>query len=543
MLNLVGVALWIPAVVLAADHWLEKRRPVVAVALMGLMGLQFLVGFLQVSLYLLFALFAYPVLERRRGSRMSTRRAARVVAEFTAMTLGGAALAAVQLLPHFELIARSHREAVPAVWRFVNWEYLRHLISLISPDHFGSPVGNTYHGALNYTEMCGYVGLLPALAALAGACRWGRRGAAYFSAVAFGALLVYLETPLNSLLWYVVPGYRLGIGSTRIVCLLTFAIAGLAGIGFDGLVKGSGAWRRWRYALCSVVFLLSFVELERFGRHHLTSVRESTVYPAVEAVDFMRRTPGPWRMMSTPGVFPPNSAMAYGLEAVEGYESLFPRRYREYMTKIDASVSRDPNFHGIVLSRYDSPLLDLLNVRFLVTDQQLSAPDLRLVYEDGVRIYERASALPRAFVVWRYRRLPDPRAVLDALGGADFRPAEEVLLEDEPQLPGVVGKGDADVRFEAYEAGRVTLRARLSAPGLLILADSHYPGWEVRVDGRPRSILVADYILRSVALDAGAHRVEFVFRPWSFWLGSVISTAAFFGILAAVIAYRAAGRA
>jgi hypothetical protein len=523
MLNLVGVALWIPLVVLATDRWMEKKSPGTALFLAGLVGLQFLVGFLQVSLYLLLAAFGYAALKAWRVSAGSVRHVAVTTGGLAAISLGGGALAAVQLAPHAELIAWSHREATPVVWQLLNPAHLRHLVTLAFPDYFGSPVGNTYRGAPNYTELCGYVGVLPLLAALAGARRLERPGTRYFILLALVALLVYLETPLNAVLGYVVPGYRLGIGSSRIVCLFTFAAAGLAGIGFDGLVRAGSTGRGWRGALAVLLFAGSLWDLLAFGGRHLTTVDEKTVYPPTGAVEFLRRTPGRWRMLSTPGVFPPNSAMAYGLDTIEGYESLFLRRYREYMTVVDASVAEDPNYHGIVLREHESPLLDLLNVRFVVTDQPLAADGLRLVYDEGVRIYERRRALPRAFVVWRYRKLADSRAVLDALRKGDLHPSDEALLTEEPGLVSGDGGGTADVAFDSCEAERVVLRARLSAPGLLVLGDAFYPGWEVLVDGVRRPLLVADYIVRAVKVEAGDHRVEFVFRPISFRLGAAIS--------------------
>ena len=37
-----------------------------------------------------------------------------------------------------------------------------------------------------------------------------------------------------------------------------------------------------------------------------------------------------------------------------------------------------------------------------------------------------------------------------------------------------------------HEPQRVELRASLDQPGLVILADTYYPGWRLTIDGRPR---------------------------------------------------------
>ena len=58
-----------------------------------------------------------------------------------------------------------------------------------------------------------------------------------------------------------------------------------------------------------------------------------------------------------------------------------------------------------------------------------------------------------------------------------------------------------------------------------MLTDVHYPGWEVRVDGRERPLERVDYLLRGVALDPGRHEVELLYRPASWDAARSISLA------------------
>ena len=54
-----------------------------------------------------------------------------------------------------------------------------------------------------------------------------------------------------------------------------------------------------------------------------------------------------------------------------------------------------------------------------------------------------------------------------------------------------------------------------TAPGVLVVSETDYPGWSATVDGKPAPLLRADYAFRGVALSAGPHRIErrFVSRP------------------------------
>ena len=58
-----------------------------------------------------------------------------------------------------------------------------------------------------------------------------------------------------------------------------------------------------------------------------------------------------------------------------------------------------------------------------------------------------------------------------------------------------------------------------NSPGYLVLLDSYYPGWHAYVDGKEARILAANYAFRAVEVRAGKHRVEFLYRPRSFYAG------------------------
>jgi len=88
-----------------------------------------------------------------------------------------------------------------------------------------------------------------------------------------------------------------------------------------------------------------------------------------------------------------------------------------------------------------------------------------------------------------------------------------------------------------YSDTQVKIRASLNNAGVLVLADSFYSGWRVYVNGQEREILKAIFF-RGVALPAGTHIVEFLYRPRSFALGLAVSLAT----LGAVILVSVAGR-
>jgi hypothetical protein len=89
---------------------------------------------------------------------------------------------------------------------------------------------------------------------------------------------------------------------------------------------------------------------------------------------------------------------------------------------------------------------------------------------------------------------------------------------------------------------RTELEVELSRPGILVLADSCFPGWEVTVDGERQDPLCANYLVRGVELEEGHHLVRFSYRPVSVRWGALASGGAAIVVLA-IFGRAALGRA
>ena len=81
----------------------------------------------------------------------------------------------------------------------------------------------------------------------------------------------------------------------------------------------------------------------------------------------------------------------------------------------------------------------------------------------------------------------------------------------------------AEARILGYGNHRVNIQASLDSPGILVLADSFYPGWNAYVNGRQEKIYRANLFFRAVRLSAGTHNVEFLYEPRSFAIGRAVS--------------------
>lgn len=246
-----------------------------------------------------------------------------------------------------------------------------------------------------------------------------------------------------------------------------------------------------------------------------------------------------------------NTPMFWNLYDVRGYDSIIPAQYARYMGLIqpqgDLLYNRIAPIYAPGYAALDSALLDLLGVRYVLTTTYIPNPGYRLVYDGELRVYENLDALPRAFIV--------PTAHQVAAEEMDYalrslNPRCKVILEEDadvahamrgPFLPQTEDCPLHPAQVLQYTSNEVRVRARLDAPGWLVLADSYFPGWkayrrpvggETLAEGVPESeltIYLANGNFRTVYLEAGDWEVRFVYSPLSVKLG------AFGSFIAAVI--------
>jgi len=239
-----SVAAWLPLALVGVELALRRNTP----AWLGLtalaLGMQFLAGHLQISLYVLVELAAYALFRllgsmRERGPARTAAYAGMIVAA----SATGALLAGCQLGPSFEFVKLNYRAGGTSYQTQVEHALApQQALLLLMPDAFGNPVDGNNWGTdwpgrahRSYIETAWYMGVIPLLLAIVavvlrrGGQRWFWAGMFVVAAgLAFG-------TPLNGL-FRVLPGYDQLTGVGRAVVLACTAGAVLAGLGLDALM-------------------------------------------------------------------------------------------------------------------------------------------------------------------------------------------------------------------------------------------------------------------------------------------------------------------
>ncbi|MBN1246828.1 MAG: oligosaccharide flippase family protein [Anaerolineae bacterium] len=311
------------------------------------------------------------------------------------------------------------------------------------------------------------------------------------------------------------------------------------------LPRRLGRMPLWQ-VLATVVVL---ADLLAFGAGFNPAVDPDLLTYTPPVVDFLKQDADLWRFSTFDphgrNTFNMNVGMFFDLQDVRGYDSLFSGQYARYMGWIEPQgllpYNRISPFRQF--SSLDSPLTDLLNVKYILTEEEIPLPKYELVYQDAsVRVYENLGVAPHAFTlpVETTVEVPDVDAVGEALltydprfyavvessaaGWAGERPQDLVVMT----VP-VPGEPVAQP-IPAYGANEIIIDATVEGPSWLILADAFAPGWKAFVrplgagQDQEAEVPIARVAgnFRAVRLDESA-TVRFKYSPNSVKIGAFLS--------------------
>jgi hypothetical protein len=234
------------------------------------------------------------------------------------------------------------------------------------------------------------------------------------------------------------------------------------------------------------------------------------------------------------------------------YETLIPNtgifHGFDYMQELDALGTKPYHLFLKVAQKLPAErlylLLGRLNVKYLNSFRALPEGAVTLVRhlpEYPSWLYRINRVIPRTYIVSKVIVEGDPLKTLDRLSSAEFDPFTEVVLEQ--ALPLSANKDfNSQAQLLRYTNHHVTIQASLNRPGILVLADSFYPGWRAYVEGKESEILRANLFFRGILLPPGNHRVVFRYEPNSFRYGLIVTATTLLSLLIFFVKDRLAGR-
>ena len=584
--SIANAACWLPLALTLLERAVARKHCRFLLCFGIVFGLQHLSGNAQTAYYsgvLYLFYFPFRLFNNQRdipaGSRKPSLTSSvlslfrnRLTWLFAGVLILGSLLAAIQLIPTYEMVSLSQRSGGVTFQYASSYPYdPRDFWTFFYP-YVNGDIGNlTYSGKGIFWEDYGYVGAVTLLLALSAPLRWWRNWHVRFfsvSAVVSYLLVLGPATPVYRFVFDYVPGMNYFRFPTRLLFITDGSLAVLAALGLtrfaqqflDRAPKSEtpSLLRHRRSPLVQAVFLLVVIcDLLYFQLRQNPIVDSAKWMAPPKTVEILKQDPSLFRMFCVGGnqahrrafrqaggwegdlqpfveqreFLQPSSNVLYGISSPNGYANLTPK----YIIDIWGDQNRAGIITRTASTQGDSfqptsafwKLMRMHNVKYLTSFWRFApAPNLRpLGMYGGAYLYQNSDFLSRAYLVNDVLPVADDAIALRMLTSDEFVPERSVVLEAMPPdfRPGEGAPGNVEIT--QYTPNQAEMKVQTARDAILVFSDSYYPGWIAEIDGSPTTIYRANVTQRAVVVPAGEHRVSFRFRPASVVVGFWVSGA------------------
>ena len=311
------------------------------------------------------------------------------------------------------------------------------------------------------------------------------------------------------------------LGAVLRWCLVGGAAAGLIAL---------AAWRpRLGTLAAGLAVALTVADLVSLGRGYHPAVDPATVdVPAPPSVRFLQEASADGtRSMGEGFTWPANLSARF--ETLDPREHELPsieRTHRLWLALGGVGVGNTKQRKIFPVAPGTDRLADLFAVRWLYAPTLAAAP--RTGYRpiaEAPNVVENLDALPRAWVAHAWRGANGADAALAAVAASTT-----AQLRDAPVIEGLAPQPSPNspaqpARVISEDAEEIVLSADAGSGGVLVLADTFYPGWRAEVDGREAEIRPANAAFRAIVLPPGRHEVRFAYESaavrWG-WIATLL---------------------
>lgn len=165
-------------------------------------------------------------------------------------------------------------------------------------------------------------------------------------------------------------------------------------------------------------------------------------------------------------------------------------------------------------------VMQFMNVKYLISQQQLNQPDLQLVQSDPQQqlfTYLYKNHLDRGFFVGAYKKIEDEFERVREINNPSFKPDSVAILETD--LDKDIAMPDSSFsKVAEFNPNLVRFETFTDKQTLFVISENFYPpGWHVSLDGEAvDQVYKTNHAIQSIVLPQGNHIVELKFAPESY---------------------------
>lgn len=296
---------------------------------------------------------------------------------------------------------------------------------------------------------------------------------------------------------------------------------------------------KYRKKIAWLIILLAFIDLILFGLKFNRPMKGQLLYkdvPIADKIGSLKPSSriirhGPLTVQTTP--FFPNMGLRLGMFDAQGYIALSQRKYGDLWNHMhpDPKIATSVGIYNISDTQiYSSPLLDMMNIGFVLSLEPISAPGIELwdnKITSSFYVYRNPDVLPRLYGTRNLRVITNDRDILNILKSKSFHPAHETVVESKNN-DGFRGEKGSILEVEITKLGLDHVEAEVDwgVPGALFRSESFNKNWRATIDGENVQVLRANYAFQAIIVPAGKHEIRFFYDTstvrWSILI-SIIS--------------------
>lgn len=169
------------------------------------------------------------------------------------------------------------------------------------------------------------------------------------------------------------------------------------------------------------------------------------------------------------------------------------------------------------------PVLDMLDVRYVISRDKIEDENLELLQSRPVFIYHNPLASGRFYFPTRLIKV-DYENIWDSLTlYMEMLPYQAALVPSDTEVRTEVNMDGPVARLVVEEDNYLELEVQCSSPAFIVLADQYYPGWKAYCDDKEVPVIRTNGFLRGVDIPSGTGKLTLTYSPFRYYLGAIIS--------------------
>jgi hypothetical protein len=263
-----------------------------------------------------------------------------------------------------------------------------------------------------------------------------------------------------------------------------------------------------------IIMIINIIDLANIhSRHHGKFIDQKKMerqYFAKTSTDqFLLEDKNIHRIYPAGNLFSDNR-WAYYHQTIGGYSAI-------KMYTIEELIENNLNHSIDKLLPINWNVLQFLNVKYVLIQQEVNHPKLKLVHTDntiGLYTYLYRDHLHRGFFVGNYKVIEDEFERLNFINSPNFKVGTTAIVE-EPLNIAINTPDSSFSKITQFSPNYLGLDVYTDKTSLFVISELYYPpGWQIYLDNnRVEKIYKTNHAIQSIIVPEGTHKVELRFEP------------------------------